>query len=205
LNRVTQIGTRYGWRTPLVVLAVAWRRWVRVSERLTLVRFKLLTKGKKGRRIRLGRHVGFVPGSFLSLGDDLYIGDRCTFEIYVNSEARVSIGSNTWLSRDLHLQCAAQVTIGRNVLVGEFVSIRDTTHSYLDPMVPIKNQTDVSSPVIMEDDVWIGRGCLIQAKAPGIVIGRGAIVGANSVVTSSIPPMEVWGGTPAKMLKQRPF
>lgn len=188
-----------------MVLAVAWRRWVRVSERLTLVRFKLLTKGKKGRRIRLGRHVGFVPGSFLSLGDDLYIGDRCTFEIYVNSEARVSIGSNTWLSRDLHLQCAAQVTIGRNVLVGEFVSIRDTTHSYLDPMVPIKNQTDVSSPVIMEDDVWIGRGCLIQAKAPGIVIGRGAIVGANSVVTSSIPPMEVWGGTPAKMLKQRPF
>jgi acetyltransferase-like isoleucine patch superfamily enzyme len=204
LNRVTQIGTRYGWRTPLVVLAVAWQRWVRLSERLSLVRLKLLTKGEKGRHIRFGRHVGFVPGSFLSLGDDLYVGDRCTFEIYVNPEGRVTIGSNTWISHDFHLQCADQISIGRNVLVGEFVSIRDTTHSYLDPVLPIKNQSDVSSPVIMEDDVWIGRGCLIQAKAPGIVIGRGAIVGANSVVTSSIPPMEVWGGTPAKMLKQRP-
>jgi acetyltransferase-like isoleucine patch superfamily enzyme len=187
-----------------VILLLAWQRWVRISERLDLVRLKLLTKGGKGRRIRLGRHVSFVPGSFLSLGDGLYIGERCTFEIYVNPEGRVTIGSNTWLSHDLHLQSAAQVTIGRNVLVGEFVSIRDTMHSYQNPMVPTKDQPDVSSPVIVEDDVWIGRGCLIQAKPPGIVIGRGAIVGANSVVTSSIPPMEIWGGTPARMLKQRP-
>ena len=187
-----------------MMLVLAVTRWVRFRERLALIRLSLLTRGNKGRRIRLGRHVSLAPGSFLSLDDDIYIGDRCTFEIYVNPEARVSIGSNTWLSHDLHLQSAAQVTIGRNVLIGEFVSIRDTTHSYQDPVVPIKNQSDVSNPVIVEDDVWIGRGCLIQAKAPGIVIGRGSIVGANSVVTSSIPPMEVWVGTPAKMLKRRP-
>jgi acetyltransferase-like isoleucine patch superfamily enzyme len=204
LNRLRLIANRYGWRAPWVVLAVAWTRHVRVHERLALARLQLLTKGTKGRRIRIGRQVSFTPGSFLDLGNDLFVGDRCTFEVYVSPPGRVSIGSSTWISHDLHLQSADKVSIGKSVLIGEFVSIRDTTHSYRAPGVPIKEQPDVSSPVVVEDEVWIGRGCLIQAKPPGIVIGRGAIIGANSVVASSIPPMEIWAGAPARKIKPRP-
>ena len=53
---------------------------------------------------------------------------------------------------------------------------------------------------IIEDDVWIGTGSIIMS---GITIGRGSIVAAGAVVTKSIPPCEIWGGNPAKKIKNR--
>lgn len=53
---------------------------------------------------------------------------------------------------------------------------------------------------IVEDDVWIGHGAIILA---GVRIGKGSIVAAGSVVTKDIPPCEIWGGNPAKKIKDR--
>ncbi len=59
------------------------------------------------------------------------------------------------------------------------------------------------SSVILEDDCWIGAGAIIL---PGITIGRGAIVGAGSVVTKDVPAFEVFVGNPANFLKKvKPF
>lgn len=201
--RAQRIVNRYGWRTPFVVLVVALQCWVHLRERFTLLYLKCCTKGHKGRRVHWGRDLWVTPGGFLSVGDDVFIGDRCAFEIGLEPAGRIVIGANSWISRDCHLQGAGRIQIGQNVLIGEFVSIRDTTHGYQDPDLPIKQQPDVSSSVVIEDGVWIGRGCLIQGKPPGTVIGRGAIIGANAVVTGSIPPMEVCGGVPARLLKNR--
>ena len=52
--------------------------------------------------------------------------------------------------------------------------------------------------VVIEDDVWLGLNVLVM---PGVVIGRGATVGAGSVVTKSIPPYCVAVGVPAKPIK----
>ena len=54
--------------------------------------------------------------------------------------------------------------------------------------------------LIIEDDVWIGHGAIILA---GVQIGKGSIVAAGSVVTKDIPPCEIWGGNPAKKIKDR--
>lgn len=53
---------------------------------------------------------------------------------------------------------------------------------------------------IVEDDVWIGFGSTIIG---GITIGQGAVVAAGSVVNKSIPPCEIWGGIPAKKIRDR--
>lgn len=50
------------------------------------------------------------------------------------------------------------------------------------------------------NDVWIGYGVTL---IEGIKIGDGAIIAASSVVTKNIPPYEIWGGNPAKKLKDR--
>ena len=201
--RTQRIVGRYGWRTPFVVLVVALERWIRLRERFRLIYLKCCTKGPKGRRVHWGRDLWVTPGGFLSVGDDAFIGDRCAFEIGLEPAGRIVIGANSWISRDGHLQSAGQIQIGQDVLIGEFVSIRDTTHGYQDPDLLIKEQADVSSSVVIEDGVWIGRGCLIQGKPPGVIIGRGAIIGANSVVAGSVPAMEIWAGAPARLIKSR--
>jgi len=161
------------------------------------------TKGGKGKRIMPGRQIEITPGSVLILGDDVYIGSRCTFEIGINPMASVAIGSNTWISRDCCVVSRNSITIGRNVLIGEFVSIRDTTHAHSDPTRPIKHQGDIIGSIVVEDDVWIGRGALLLGREEGVVIGRGAIIAANSVVTRSVPAMAIVGGVPARLIRSR--
>lgn len=58
-----------------------------------------------------------------------------------------------------------------------------------------------TSPVEIQEDVWIGRGSVIM---PGVNIGRGAIVGANSVVTKNVSAYSIVGGAPARLIGQRP-
>jgi acetyltransferase-like isoleucine patch superfamily enzyme len=56
------------------------------------------------------------------------------------------------------------------------------------------------SPLIIEDDVYIGEGVSILS---GIKIGRGAVVGSKSLVTSCVEPYTIVGGIPAKVLGSR--
>ncbi len=54
--------------------------------------------------------------------------------------------------------------------------------------------------IVIEDDVWIGTSAIILS---GVTIGRGAIVGAGSLVTNDIPEYSIVGGVPAKVIKYR--
>ena len=202
-DRLTEIIGRYGWRTPLVVFLLGCQRMAGPRQTLLINWLKLTTSGRKGRGIYCGRGVSCTIGSRLTIHDHVFIGARCFFEISINPQATVSIGSSSWVSHDCHIASRKSVSIGEQVLIGEFVSIRDSTHCYADTEVPIKIQKDIIGFISIEDDVWIGRGCLIQGKPEGIVIGRGAIIAANSVVSRSIPAMEIWGGVPAHFIKKR--
>lgn len=53
---------------------------------------------------------------------------------------------------------------------------------------------------IVEDDVWIGHRVTIVGP---VTISKGAIIAAGAVVTKDIPPCEIWGGVPAKKIKDR--
>jgi acetyltransferase-like isoleucine patch superfamily enzyme len=53
---------------------------------------------------------------------------------------------------------------------------------------------------VVGNDVWIGNNVLIKS---GVKVGDGAVIGMGSVVTKDIPPYEIWGGNPAKLIKNR--
>ncbi len=57
-----------------------------------------------------------------------------------------------------------------------------------------------NSPVIIENDVWIGQNVLIL---PGVTIHNGAICAAGAVVTKDVPPYAIVAGVPAKVVKKR--
>lgn len=201
-QRLSQALRRHGWR--IAVLAfVKVQPWETIRRKLASVRVRLLTHGEKGAGLICEKGVTVVSGSVLVLGERVQLGRNCFLETTIEPSGTLSIGADSWLSHDCHIATCRRVTIGRAVRVGEFTSIRDTTHKYSSADVEIWRQGDTYGTVDIEDDVWIGRGCLIQGHAEGLSIGRGSIIGANSVVTKSIPPMQVWGGVPARFIKNR--
>ena len=97
--------------------------------------------------------------------------------------------------------CVAQkVTIGDNVTVGANCTIADTDFHPLNAQHRSQHpQEGNTSPILIEDDVFIGMNCLILK---GITIGCGSVVGAGSVVTRDVPPHVVVAGNPARVLKE---
>jgi acetyltransferase-like isoleucine patch superfamily enzyme len=85
-------------------------------------------------------------------------------------------------------------------MIGELVSIRDFDHVIDQSEIPMRTQGFVGAPVVVEDDVWIGRGVAILK---GVRIGRGAVIGANAVVNRDIPPYSIAVGVPARVVKTR--
>ena len=53
---------------------------------------------------------------------------------------------------------------------------------------------------VIGNDVWIGMDAMILG---GVRIGNGAVVGAGAVVTKNVPPYEIWGGCPARLIRKR--
>ena len=65
---------------------------------------------------------------------------------------------------------------------------------------PMDTLQNGSKPIYIGKDTWIGRGTRIHA---GVTVGHGSTISANSVVTRSIPPKVIAGGTPAKVIMDR--
>ena len=103
-----------------------------------------------------------------------------------------------------HIGCLNKIVIGDNVMLGSRVLIEDHSHGTADDIdIPVAKRTLHSKgPIIIEDNVWIGEKVTI---CPGVHIGDGAIIGANSVVTHDIPDYCVAVGSPAKVVKSYNF
>jgi maltose O-acetyltransferase len=110
----------------------------------------------------------------------------------------VEIGDYSGIGINANIDMA---TIGRYVMMGPDVIILSTNHRFDDVNLPMGFQGfGVSKRVIIEDDCWIGARTIIL---PGRRIGKGAVVGAGSVVTKDVPPFAVVAGNPAAILKYR--
>lgn len=112
----------------------------------------------------------------------------------------ISIGSNTDIGAFVHIWGNGGVNIGNRVLIASHVTITSLTHDYSFKI--IKNAPGISSPIFIEDDVWIGSHSVIM---PGVTLGQGAVVGAGAIVTKDVPPYAVVIGVPAKIVKYRKF
>jgi acetyltransferase-like isoleucine patch superfamily enzyme len=149
--------------------------------------------------ITLGRRVS-IHGLPLKVrvGDRTSIYDHCIFEFDNASDVR--IGSNVVFSYGVLLSCRKKIHIGDDVQIGEYTSIRDATHRHDELSKPMKYASDITEAIVIKDNVWIGRGCLIS---PGSFIESGVVVAANSVVKGRLEGNAIYGGIPAKLIKYR--
>lgn len=112
----------------------------------------------------------------------------------------VKIGNNVQFGD--YCNIASNVYFGNNILMAGKVSfIGKHDHTFNIPGKTIwQGERGDNGTTIIEDDVWIGTGSIIMS---GVTIGKGSIVAAGSIVTKNIPSCEIWGGNPAKKIKDR--
>lgn len=112
------------------------------------------------------------------------------------------IGLNCHFGDFLHLTCSNKIIIGNNLLTGRWVTITDNSHGDTDlsslKIPPSERKIVSKGAVIIGDNVWIGDKATIL---PGVSIGDGAVIAANSVVTKDVPPYSIAAGNPAKIIK----
>jgi len=113
--------------------------------------------------------------------------------------AEIKIGDESGLSGTT-ICAAISVTIGARCLIGADVMIVDTDFHTIKMKGRIyKDPSEASSsPVVIEDDVFIGARSIILK---GVRVGAGSVIGAGSVVTSNVESLTVVAGNPAKWIK----
>ena len=131
------------------------------------------------------------------------IGSRCRIgsntELQANDEGSIVLGTDIRINRGCTIVSYANVSIGDFAIIGEYVTIRDANHG-MKTHEPMRYQPHTAEPIAIGGDVWIGRGVCIL---PGVKIGSGAVIGANSVVTHDIPEFAIAAGMPAIVIRQR--
>ncbi len=114
-------------------------------------------------------------------------------------EGMIEFGPGSEIGRGSIINSGGTVRLGRYVMIGGNVNINSSSHG-IAPDAFIKDQPHVHGAVDIGDDVWIGSGASILINS---VIGEGAVIGSNSLVSGHIPAFAVCGGIPAKVLRYR--
>ncbi|MCF8296158.1 MAG: hypothetical protein K9J13_01315 [Saprospiraceae bacterium] len=137
------------------------------------------------------------------------MGFHSGIRVRIWGKKNITIGKNFYIGRDSQIECNA--IIGNNVICGNRVAfVGRYDHNYQQIGVPVRlssqirdddyNWHGLNETTIVEDDVWIGYGSIIMS---GVRIKRGSIIAAGSVVTKDVEPYSIYGGVPAKKLKDR--
>jgi acetyltransferase-like isoleucine patch superfamily enzyme len=117
----------------------------------------------------------------------------------VKDDAHIEIGDYTFIGRGTEIEVSERLVIGKNCLIGPGVYITDHNHGMRCDS-PMNTQKCTSSPVVIDDDVWIGARCILL---PGVSIGKGAIIAAGSVITKDVPAYSIMAGVPAQLIRIR--
>lgn len=148
-------------------------------------------------------------GPVLQAGGDLHIGRGS--RLWAPQFLR--IGEGVYLGKEVHIACNAE--IGDHVLIADRVALvgRDD-HDFRAVGIPMRFTPQVSPTmgqmpahvdaarhrVRIEDDVWLGFGCLVLS---GVTIGRGAVVAAGAVVSRDVAAYDIVAGNPARPVGRR--
>lgn len=156
-----------------------------------------------GRNLHTDAHLHWVSGK-----GDIVIGDNVSVvgKVCIGFAARFSdrpmlrIGDNTGIGGDCAFTIGKLIEIGRNCNLSGGIQVMDSNGHDTDPTSRWNRQPpqheDVR-PVIIRDNVWIGKCCIIF---PGVKIGEGSVISAGSVVRMHVPPYSVVAGNPAKVV-----
>lgn len=139
-----------------------------------------------------------IKNSLNRVGKNFRFGPNSIF----SDHRLIEIGNNVFFSDGTIINTQVPVYIGDNVMFGPEVMLIGGDHNFkvAGKLMNQVKEGGVNMPIILENDVWIGARCTILK---GVKIGEGAVIGAGSLVTKSLPPYSICVGNPCKPLKCR--
>jgi acetyltransferase-like isoleucine patch superfamily enzyme len=204
---------RWALRKVLLRLAVALRSVESEVAAMTLPRF-----ANEPKNLRFARPRRIYNSQHIHLGDDIIIGPGSflkTVTQYPESarevqriggavqkfKPRLVLGNRVTATGALQISALDLIVIEDDVMFASNVFICDGFHGYEDIDTPFKDQRMIRiSPIQIGRGCWIGQNVVVM---PGVSIGEMSIIGANSVVTKSIPPRSIAVGSPARVTRRR--
>jgi acetyltransferase-like isoleucine patch superfamily enzyme len=161
-----------------------------------------------GENIRLGRHIFIDDNTVLFQREDdsaIDIGAEATVFRGTIVEAlrggRVTIGEKTRLQAHCYLSAAqGSIRIGADVGIAPYCAFYPHDHGTAGGRKISAQPPVVKGDIVVEDGAWLGHGVIVLS---GVRIGKGAVIGAGSVVTHDVPENAVACGVPARVVKRR--
>ena len=154
--------------------------------------------------IHIGTDTHIAPGVRLDADDGrIDIGMHCWIHpgvLILSYGGVISIGDHSTVNPYSVLYGHGGLTIGMGVRIAAHCAIIPSNHVFERTDVPIYQQGLTKQGIHIGDDVWIGAHATIL---DGVTIGQGSIIAAGSVVNKDIPAFTVFGGVPARLLKER--
>lgn len=135
------------------------------------------------RRMFVGRRVRIFPG----------LRAEC------HGNGQLFFHDNISIGQGFHIIASGELHIGSGCLISGNVFVTDTDHTFEDIDVPVFEQTDRICQTRIGENCFLGIGVRIQA---GTNLGKGCVVGANSVVRGNFPDHCVIVGAPARVVKR---
>lgn len=155
-----------------------------------LLKLKVTLKGE----FYMGEYCRFNSGQKYNVSGG---NQKCHFWV----DGKLTLGNNVGIS-STSILCRHEITIGNHVKIGGNTLIIDTDSHSVNRKERSSLDKDLDkaswAPVFISDYVFIGARCIILK---GVEIGENSIVAAGSIVTKKIPPNELWGGNPAKKIR----
>ena len=108
---------------------------------------------------------------------------------------RIRIGDHSWIGDDVVIYSFAEITIGNDVVISQKSYLCAGTHDYRSQDFSIQ-----ALPIVIEDQAWVAADVFV---APGVTVGKGAVVGSRSSVFTNLPSMMVCIGSPARPVRPR--
>ncbi|MFT9266259.1 acyltransferase [Oenococcus sp.] len=165
------------------------------------------------RHIHVGRNVKFEALSEVQglSTHDIVLGNNVTIgygtQIRPSSYYGVGhigfgleMGDNSSIGPMGFVGCSGSIKIGSNVMIGPNVSMIAENHNFADSSQSIKEQGVNQKGIVIEDDVWIGTNVVIL---DGVRIGKGAIVGAGSLVSRDLSAKSILIDKRERYIKRR--
>jgi len=174
------------------LLFAVWDGIVRVLYRARLK--SIIGRDNMGRDCFFDKHVD-IKCETLKLGNNVYIGRN----VVLWGKGTIEIGDNSIISDHVSIMADSKVTIGTDCSIASFTFVIDSNHQLAKDRL-IHEQPKDTQPIEIGNDVWISASCVVM---PGAKIEDGAVIGANSVVSTEIPAYSIALGYPARPIKER--